>query len=139
MPLYEVIFYVTSHLRPEQSIPILKRQANIVFNNRGVIRRLSNLGIFPLAYPISKDSQRHHKARQIVMLFDAPPNCVDSLVNSLNKESSIFRYHIEKQNDPFRHTNDRLYYESGLAQDDPRYFEELQNEKKRKTKDIEKF
>ncbi|EFC49680.1 predicted protein [Naegleria gruberi] len=113
MPLYELVYLVN----PKAALPtvaqVMKRNAQVVFENKGVIRRLDNMGILPLAYPMYRHREKHFKGRWVMMLFDASPTCVKELNEQMRKDQQIFRWACYKQKDQFR----QVYEEQTIHED----------------------
>jgi ribosomal protein S6 len=102
MPLYELIYFIRPNASLAEVANCMKLKANIVFNNGGVIRRLDNQGILPLAYPMFRHREKHFKGRWIIMLFDGSPKCVTELNQHIGADMNVFRWVFYKQKDALR-------------------------------------
>ncbi len=102
MPLYELIYFVKPRASLTEVAQCMKLKANIVFKNGGVIRKLENQGIMPLAYPMFRHREKHFKGRWVVMLFDGSPKCVNELNNHIGSDQNVFRWVFYKQKDNLR-------------------------------------
>ncbi|KAG2381488.1 hypothetical protein C9374_006477 [Naegleria lovaniensis] len=106
MPLYELVYLVNAKAALPTVAQVMKRNAQVVFENNGVIRRLDNMGILPLAYPMYRHREKHYKGRWIMMLFDGSPTCLQQLNEQIRKDQQVFRWSFYKQKDQFRQSYD---------------------------------
>jgi ribosomal protein S6 len=106
MPLYELIYLVNARATLPKVAKLMKRNAELVFENQGVVRRLSNMGIMPLAYPMYRHRMKHFKGRWVLMLFDGSPLAVNKLTSKLKNDQDVFRWGMYRQKDLFRPTFD---------------------------------
>eukprot|EP00761_Pharyngomonas_kirbyi_P010980 gb/GECH01011004.1/.p1 GENE.gb/GECH01011004.1/~~gb/GECH01011004.1/.p1 ORF type:complete len:269 (+),score=61.38 gb/GECH01011004.1/:1-807(+) len=97
MPLYEAVVILGASHKPSRVSNVLTRHAGTVVNNGGVVRRLDNMGISKLAYPMKRWKERHHYGRYVYMLFDCGTNTINRLNSDLSKDEHIFRWAVYKQ------------------------------------------
>jgi len=116
MPLYELVYLVNSKATLPSVANVMKRNAQVIFDNKGVIRRLDNMGILPLAYPMYRHREKHFKGRWVMMLFDASPNCVKELNEQIRKDNQVFRWAFYKQKDQFRQTYEEQFIHENMYQ-----------------------
>lgn len=114
MPLYECIYYVRSNLPLSAVAQTMKGKAQVVLESGGVLRRLDNMGIMPLAYPMYRRREKHYKARWVYMLFDASPECVNDVQERLAMDLNVFRWVFYREKDAFRDKYDEVYAHFGV-------------------------
>lgn len=73
MPLYDVLAIVKGAMPQQQVSMILKRAANAVLDNGGVLTDIKSYGVNELAYGIRKYGELHHEVW--AMPFCAPAGC----------------------------------------------------------------
>lgn len=100
MPLYEAVVIVGAKHKPSQVNSVLTRHVGTVVNNGGVVRRLDNMGISKLAYPMKRWKERHHYGRYIYLLFDCGTKAINQLNGDLSTDEHIFRWAVYKQKQP---------------------------------------
>lgn len=115
MPLYEAIFLLSPNIPLKTVGRIMKQQVQLVDTFKGVVRRLDNMGIMPLAYPMYRHRHKYFKARFMVMLFDGSNECQLEVNKALGKEEHCMRWAIYRQRDIFRDKYDELFYHHGYA------------------------
>jgi small subunit ribosomal protein S6 len=121
MPLYELIYFIKPNASLATVAECMKVKANKIFDHGGVIRKMENMGIMPLAYPMFRHREKHFKARWIVMLFDASPRCVNELRQQIASDMNVFRWAFYKQKDPLRDKyNENLEYGKYRGEEDVR-------------------
>lgn len=121
MPLYELIYFV----KPAAALPTvaecMRLKASKILDHGGVIRKMENMGIMPLAYPMYRHREKHYKARWVVMLFDGSPKLVHELNQHISADMNVFRWVFYKQNDPLRDVyNENLLQGKYRGEDDVR-------------------
>lgn len=78
----------------------LKRTAETLYNNGGIIRKLDNLGQLDTPYKISAHSQVHKHANYFIYKFDAPVNKIDELKEEYAHDVDLLRRRIYKITPP---------------------------------------
>jgi ribosomal protein S6 len=73
MPPYELIVFLRPAVTPQQLSSLFRNVARIVFREQGQFRRVENLGVRPLAYPLRKSGARYEEVRWVSATFDAAP------------------------------------------------------------------
>lgn len=121
MPLYELIYFI----KPGAALPAvaecMKLKASKILDHGGVIRKMDNMGIMPLAYPMYRHREKHFKARWIVMLFDGSPKLVHELNQHISADMNVFRWVFYKQKDTLRDKyNENLLQGKYRGEDDVR-------------------
>jgi ribosomal protein S6 len=114
MPLYELIYLMSEKMSMKMTSQIIKEKANLIFENKGVLRRLENMGVMPLAYPMFRHQKKWYKARYVLFLFDGSPQLRKKLEDSLARDTEIMRWVFYKQKNKFRDAYDELYYHEGV-------------------------
>eukprot|EP01080_Neovahlkampfia_damariscottae_P004342 gene4342-7698_t len=114
MPLYELICLMGHKLPLKLTADIIKEKANVIFENKGVLRRLENMGVMPLAYPMFRHQKKFYKARYVLFLFDGSPELRKKLEETLSKDQEVMRWVFYKQKNKFRDAYDEHYYHEGV-------------------------
>ncbi|XP_044269285.1 probable 28S ribosomal protein S6, mitochondrial [Tribolium madens] len=85
---------------------VVKRTANAIFEKGGFIRKLENLGTRDMPHKTSMHGQVHHKASYFLIEFNAPPTCIDNLLDEYVRDVDIIRKRIYKKQEiaPFECT-----------------------------------
>ncbi|KAL0480333.1 ribosomal protein S6 [Acrasis kona] len=97
MPLYELIYFVSSRATLPTVAQCMRSKAEIVFKHGGVIRRYENMGILPLAYPMYRHREKHFKGRWVTMLFDGSNRLLSELNQHIGEDKDVFRWVFYKQ------------------------------------------
>jgi ribosomal protein S6 len=113
MPLYEAVFLVNAKASLPTVARVMKQKATCIFEHGGVLRRLDNLGIIPLSYPMYRNREKHYKGRWILMLFDSSSKCQRRLTELLRTDAEVIRWLITRENDVFREKYDELRIHGG--------------------------
>lgn len=92
---YELAF-LTRLLPKEELTGILKRTANTIFENGGIIRRIDNLGSRPVPYKMKNLGSQQKEANYFVMEFIVPPTKLSELTTIYNRDIDIIRNRIYK-------------------------------------------
>lgn len=96
--------HITSKHRPlhpqPEVIATLKRTADKILDNGGIIRKLENLGTRPLPYKISEHGLVHRTGSYFVMQFDAPTTLIQTVHEEYGRDIDIVRRHIFKVDPP---------------------------------------
>jgi ribosomal protein S6 len=116
MVLYECIFLLNAKAALPTVAQVMKQKASCVFEHGGVIRRLENMGIMPLAYPMYRNRQKHFKGRWVLMLYDSNSKCQQRVTDMLRTDPEVIRWGVYKQNDIFRDKYDETNIHQGTYQ-----------------------
>lgn len=114
MPLYEMVYICKTNAPLTSIAATMKQKAESIYKAGGVVRRLDNMGIMALTYPMYRHREKFYKGRWVYMLFDGSPDCVQELQNKVAQDVNIFRWAVYKQNDVFSDTYSELYSHFGL-------------------------
>ncbi len=113
MPLYETVILVNARASLPAVAQVMKQKAQCVFEHGGVLRRLDNLGIMPLAYPMYRNRKKHYKGRWLLMLSDSSPKAQERLVELIRKDTEVIRWSVQREKNVFREKYDELRIHGG--------------------------
>eukprot|EP01027_Heterolobosea_sp_BB2_P020636 GEZU01029458.1.p1 GENE.GEZU01029458.1~~GEZU01029458.1.p1 ORF type:complete len:320 (+),score=107.26 GEZU01029458.1:34-993(+) len=102
MPLYECVYWMGVKHGLTAVNNNIRRNAKHIVQNGGVIRRLENMGVTQLAYPMKRRRETHVWGRLVLMLFDGSPKTQTELNAMLSSDEMVFRWVFYKVKDPFR-------------------------------------
>uniref|UniRef100_A0A1B6L4I5 Small ribosomal subunit protein bS6m n=1 Tax=Graphocephala atropunctata TaxID=36148 RepID=A0A1B6L4I5_9HEMI len=93
MPIYELSFLIKVLPKIDTS-SVLKRAANAIFEQGGIIRKIDNLGSRPTPYKMSSHGHVHKEASYFVYTFDFPPAKLGILNDVLARDVDVIRKRI---------------------------------------------
>lgn len=96
MPSYELSLLLRILSKPEL-VSTLKRTAETILDNGGVLRQFSSLGTSPLPIKMRSHNQIHKDGTYFVMKFDAPSSALDTLRDELHRDIDLVRFLVSKQ------------------------------------------
>lgn len=99
MPCYEMPLLIRTLTKPEL-VTALKRVANVIFDNGGIIRKIENLGEKEMPCKIYYRGQTYKEASHFLFYFDVPPLKLDVIVDEYNRDIDIIRSKVFKQKEP---------------------------------------
>lgn len=99
MITYELMLLLRVMPKP-QTKEVLRRVSDHIFQRGGFIRKLDNLGTCATPYKISSHDAVHHQASYFVFEFNAPPLCIDQLLDEYGRDVDVMRKRIFKKNMP---------------------------------------
>ena len=70
-----------------------------MLTQRGVIRSLSNWGVYLLPKPVSKNQIRYATAHHFVMRFDCAPSTQEAVKNMLGLDPRMLKFGVVKMGD----------------------------------------
>ncbi|RZC33058.1 Ribosomal S6 domain containing protein [Asbolus verrucosus] len=105
MITYELCLLLRVMPKPEL-VSVVKRSANAIFEKGGIIRKLENMGTRDMPNKTSVHGIVHHKASYFLFEFNAPPSCIDKLLDEYMRDVDIIRRRIYKKKEvaPFECT-----------------------------------
>ena len=95
MPLYEASLTLKLLSRPEL-ISSLKRSAETIVQQGGVLRQFLSLGTNPLPYRMKAHNTWHKEGTYFVMKFDAPSATIEILTDEFKRDIDLIRSHVVK-------------------------------------------
>nr|CAG4646708.1 EOG090X0IQO [Macrothrix elegans] len=101
MPAYELSLIVRSLARPEL-ISSLKRAAETVVQQGGVLRQFHFLGKNPLPNRMKAHNVWHTEGNYFIMKFDAPSSSLEILNDELRRDIDLVRSHVVKLEEPVK-------------------------------------
>lgn len=93
MPTYEMAILLKTLPRPELAAA-LKRTANAIFDQGGVIRKIDNLGHRPTPFKISAHDARHKEANYFIFSFEANETAKTPLFDNYQLDVDVVRCRI---------------------------------------------
>ncbi|KAF2667227.1 37S ribosomal protein-like protein Mrp17 [Microthyrium microscopicum] len=102
--LYELI----SVVRPgsiREAKDIARTAGTIILQRGGVVRGLTNWGVFALPKPMraSAGAQKHHAGQYFIMRFDASAKAQDTMKAMLKMEPRLLRFSVVKLGHTLKH------------------------------------
>lgn len=99
MPSYELPLLLRQMPTPALK-DSLKKIAQMIFTNGGVIRKIENLGVKPLPLKNFYNSQTHTKAAHFIFYFNTAPKSLASIRDECNRNLDIIKANIFKEVEP---------------------------------------
>nr|CAG4645256.1 EOG090X0IQO [Leptodora kindtii] len=96
MPTYELSLTLKTLSRPEL-ISTLKRTAEMILDNGGILRQFISLGTQPLPYRMRAHNAWHREGSYFVMKFDSPPSAIATLTDNMRRDIDIIRQGVFKK------------------------------------------
>ncbi|GAB6032240.1 28S ribosomal protein S6, mitochondrial [Chamberlinius hualienensis] len=90
MPTYELTLIYKIVAQAELKT-LIKRTAEAVFAEKGIIRKMENLGTRPLPYIMKKSSINHKQGCYFLMHFDCPTSSIVRLDDLFQRDTDILR------------------------------------------------
>ncbi|ODV97732.1 hypothetical protein PACTADRAFT_47590 [Pachysolen tannophilus NRRL Y-2460] len=66
----------------------------LILQNRGVIRKIYNLGVRPLPRILTKQQEKHFRGSHFIMLFDSSNSVSNEILRSLRNDPRIIRSNL---------------------------------------------
>ncbi|KAI9555716.1 hypothetical protein GHT06_018231 [Daphnia sinensis] len=102
MPLYELSLTLRTLSRPEL-IASLKRSAETILQQGGVLRQFVSLGTNPLPFKMKAHNVWHREGTYFVMKFDAPSSAIENLNDEFKRDIDLIRSHVVRCEEPVKH------------------------------------
>nr|CAG4650629.1 EOG090X0IQO [Sida crystallina] len=102
MPSYELSLIIRTLTQPAL-ISTIKRTAETILENGGILRQFVSLGTNPLPYRIRSTNGWHRDGTYFVIKFDAPPSAMEQVTDAVKRDIDIIRpavFKMEKQSLP---------------------------------------
>ncbi|KAF5277478.1 hypothetical protein FQR65_LT03815 [Abscondita terminalis] len=99
MVTYELMLLLRIMPKPEL-VSTLKRTAETLFNQGGIIRKLENLGTRDMPYKTSIHGMVYNRANYYLFEFNAPPSVIRDLLDEYGRDIDIIRRRIYKKVEP---------------------------------------
>ncbi|CAF0713915.1 unnamed protein product [Brachionus calyciflorus] len=90
MPAYELFLILKNLPRPEL-VQSIKRGAELILKNNGVIRSFENLGHRTLPYRLKSKEGNHTEGNYMLIKFDLPRNHVPNVISEIQKDADYIR------------------------------------------------
>nr|CAG4642192.1 EOG090X0IQO [Eurycercus lamellatus] len=121
MPSYELSLLIRLMSKPEL-VSSLKRTAETVLDQGGVLRKFISLGTNPLPIRMKAQNSWHREASQFVMKFDAPSSALDTIRDELRRDIDIIKHHLlqqEIESEPLKKTHEHTHIPEYRVQKQP--------------------
>ena len=102
MPLYELSLILRVVSKPEL-VASLKRSAETIVQQGGVLRQFISMGTNPLPYKMRAHTDWHREGIYFTMKFDAPSFAVEILKDEFKRDIDLIRTYVVKLEEPIRH------------------------------------
>nr|CAG4651477.1 EOG090X0IQO [Simocephalus serrulatus] len=99
MPLYELTLTLRVLPRPEL-VSSLKRSAETILQQGGVLRQFLSLGTNPLPFRMKAHNIWHKEGTYFVMKFDAPSSALDNLRDEFRRDIDLIRSQVYRCEEP---------------------------------------
>nr|CAH7753382.1 unnamed protein product [Callosobruchus chinensis] len=99
MITYELLILFRLMPKPELR-SALKRTADTIFEQGGIIRKLENLGTKDLPFKTSVHGVVYKKANHFLFEFNAPPSSIANLFDEYIRDVDVVRRRLYKKNEP---------------------------------------
>ncbi|KAJ6636376.1 putative 28S ribosomal protein S6, mitochondrial [Pseudolycoriella hygida] len=99
MPTYELSVILRQMTRPE-IVSTLKRTAETILNNGGIIRKLENLGTRELPHKMSEHGMVHRHGSYFLVQFDSATHLIEDFNEEFGRDVDIVRSSIFKTQNP---------------------------------------
>nr|CAG4643624.1 EOG090X0IQO [Ilyocryptus agilis] len=99
MPSYELSLTLRILTRPEL-ISSLKRTAETIVDQGGILRQFLSLGSGPLPYKMRAHTRVFKEGTYFLMKFDAPSTALDTLLDELRRDSDLIKSLLQKVEEP---------------------------------------
>ncbi|KAH9426933.1 hypothetical protein DERP_011602 [Dermatophagoides pteronyssinus] len=100
MPAFELILLIKKLQKPELTL-CMKRAANFIFDNQGILRKMEYLGLQPLHFRLSSsipNAKRFNQANFILYHLDLPIESMKKVFEDCRYDTDIIRaYYIRKE------------------------------------------
>lgn len=90
MPTYDLVLLLKKMDRPVL-IESLKRNADYIFKEGGIIRKMDNLGFRPTPYRMINHGVSHKEAHYFIFNFDLPSRNFKNLKDALERDTDVVR------------------------------------------------
>jgi small subunit ribosomal protein S6 len=101
MPSYELSLMLRVLSKPEL-VSSLKRSAETIVQQGGVLRQFISIGTKPLPFKIRAHTQWHREGTYFLMKFDAPSSAVEHLNDEFKRDIDLIRTHVVKCEEPVK-------------------------------------
>lgn len=92
MPLYDFFCLATARATPQHLAKLMKHVSHLVGNSGGVIRKIENFGIKPLAKRVKAHSEFHETGRYFSFHVQASPASIVEVKNHLAADEALIRF-----------------------------------------------
>ena len=99
MPCYQLLCYAKPDTSAERLSALFRAVARVVFREGGGFRRVENLGVRPVAYPLRKGGARYDEVRWVSATFDAAPPVLAAVGAVVDAEKDVLQYRHLVQED----------------------------------------
>ena len=98
MPCYQLLCFAKPGMTPERLSELFRAVARVVYREGGGFRRVENLGVRPVAYPLRKGGERYDEVRWVSATFDAAPPVLTAVGAVVAAEKDVLQHrHLLQQ------------------------------------------
>ena len=98
MPCYQLLCFAKPGMSPERLAELFRAVARVVYREGGGFRRVENLGVRPVAYPLRKGGERYDEVRWVSATFDAAPPVLTAVGAVVAAEKDVLQHrHLLQQ------------------------------------------
>lgn len=98
MPCYQLICFTKPDTSPERLSNLFRSIARVIYREGGGVRRVENLGVRPVAYPVRKGGVKYDEVRWVTATFDVSPPVLASVGAVVEAEKDVLQYrHLAPQ------------------------------------------
>ncbi len=92
MPCYQLLCFAKPGMSPERLSELFRAVARVVYREGGGFRRVENLGVRPVAYPLRKGGERYDEVRWVSATFDVSPPVLAAVGAVVDAEKDVLQY-----------------------------------------------
>ena len=99
MPCYQLLCFAKPDTTPERLSALFRAVARVVYREGGGFRRVENLGVRPVAFPLRKGGAKYDEVRWVSATFDAAPPALTAVGAVVDAEKDVLQYRHLVQTD----------------------------------------
>lgn len=92
MVLFELVLIADARVEGHKMLELLKRISKLVVSRSGVVRKVDNWGLRPLAQRIRKNQEDHLDARYLSLWMDAHPSLLQEINQIMKYDRTILQH-----------------------------------------------
>ena len=100
MPCYQLLCFAKPGMTPERLSELFRAVARVVYREGGGFRRVENLGVRPVAYPLRKGGARYDEVRWVSATLDVAPSALPAVYAAVKEERDTLQHHTLVSKEP---------------------------------------
>jgi ribosomal protein S6 len=92
MPCYQLVLFAKPEATPERLAALFRSVARVVYREAGQFRRVENLGVRPLAYPLRRPGTTYEEVRWVHATFDVAPAALAAVGAAIQADKDVLQY-----------------------------------------------